>query len=86
MTQLHSDRGGILILDDIANLFCELNIHYPAKEISRHFDKECKWSYLAKYGKSYVLNAEFIAGLNHYGYELKLVKKEKTSGRIKNKQ
>jgi hypothetical protein len=83
---LHSDRGGNLILDDIANLFCELNIHYPAKEISRHFDKERKWVYLARCGKSYVLNAEFIAGLNHYGYELKLVKKEKTSGRIKNKQ
>lgn len=75
-----------MILDDIADLFCELNIRYPAKEISRYFDKERKWVYLARCGKSYVLNAEFIAGLNHYGYELKLVKKEKTSGKIKNKQ
>lgn len=65
-----------MILNDLADLFSYLNIFYPAKEISRHFDKERKWSYLARYGKSYTLNAEFIAGLNHYGYELKLVKKE----------
>lgn len=65
-----------MVLDELADLFSYLNIYYSAKEISRHFDKERKWFYLARYGKNYVLNSEFIAGLNHYGYELRLVKKE----------
>lgn len=64
-----------MITDEIANLITELHVYNSAKEIARHFDKERKWVYMAKYGKSFLVNAEFIAGLNHYGYELKLVKK-----------
>lgn len=64
-----------MVTDDIADLIEELHRKYPAREIARHFDKDRKWIYLAKYGHSYVLNAEFIARLNHYGYELRLVKK-----------
>lgn len=65
-----------MIIDDLADLFIYLNTQHPAKEISRHFGKERKWIYFAKYGKSFTVNAEFVAGLNEYGYELKLVKKE----------
>lgn len=64
-----------MVLDDIADLFCELNKKHTNKEIARHFDKERKWVILMKQGCNLTLNAEFIAGLNHYGYELKLVKK-----------
>lgn len=66
-----------MILDDIADLIEGLIKKEPAKEVARHFGKERKWCYFHKYGYSFVLNAEFIAGLNHYGYELKLVKKER---------
>lgn len=65
-----------MITDDIADLIEELLKKNSAKDISRHFGKERKWVYQHRYGYSFILNAEFIAGLNHYGYELKLVKKE----------
>lgn len=69
-----------MVLDDITDLFCELDKKYTQREISSHFDKERKWVILMKSGCNTVLNAEFIAGLNHYGYELKLVKKERFNG------
>ena len=65
-----------MVLDDIADLFENLHKKENATTISRHFGKKRKWFYIHKYGFNYVLDAEFIAGLNHYGYELKLVKKE----------
>lgn len=64
-----------MVLNDIADLFCNLSKKHTHKEIARHFDKERKWVISMKQGCNPILNAEFIAGLNHYGYELKLVKK-----------
>ena len=46
------------------------------KEIARHFGRERKFVISMKNGCNPTLNAEFVAGLNNYGYELKLVKKE----------
>ena len=66
-----------MILDDIADFLEDLHKKESAKTISRHFGKERKWFYIHRYGFSYVLDSTFIAGLNHYGYELKLVKKER---------
>lgn len=66
-----------LILDDIADLFEELSQKHTHKEIARHFDRERKFVIYMKNGCNLTLNAEFVAGLNNYGYELKLVKKEK---------
>jgi hypothetical protein len=65
-----------LILDDIADLFSELSKNHTHKEIARHFGRERKFVISIKNGCNPTLNAEFVAGLNHYGYELKLVEKE----------
>lgn len=66
-----------MIIDDIADLICELRKTYTVKEIARQFDKNRQWVYTAECGCNVILNPEFIAGLNHFGYELKLVKKER---------
>lgn len=65
-----------MILDDIADLFEELSQKYTHKEIARHFGRERKFVINMKNGCNPTLNAEFVAGLNNYGYKLKLVKKE----------
>lgn len=69
-----------MILDDIADLFEELHEKNKAKEIARHFGRERKFVYNTKAGCNVILNPEFVAGLNHYGYELRLVKKENKHG------
>lgn len=66
-----------LILDDIADLFSELEKKQTHKEIARHFGRERKFVISMKNGCNPTLNAEFIAGLNNYGYELKLIRKDK---------
>ncbi len=65
-----------MVLDDIADLLCELENKNTHKEIARHFGRERKFVTNVKNGCNIILNPEFIAGLNHYGYELKLVKKK----------
>ena len=65
-----------LIIDDIADLFCELEKSNTHKEIARHFDRERKFVTSIKNGCNFYLDYGFIAGISHYGYELKLVKKE----------
>lgn len=67
--------ANLVVMDDIADLLEELHKTETATEIARHFDKERKWVYQHKYGYSFVLTSEFIAGLRHYGYDLKLVKR-----------
>lgn len=66
-----------LILDDIADLFSELEKKQTHKEIARHFGRERKFVISMKNVCNPTLNAEFIAGLNNYGYELKLIRKDK---------
>lgn len=63
-----------MALDDIADLFDELSTQYRHKDIARHFGRERKFVISVKNGCNINLNAEFIAGLKHYGYELKLEK------------
>jgi hypothetical protein len=65
----------LVVMDDIADLFEELHKTQTTTEIARHFDKERKWFYHHRYGCGIVLTPEFIAGLRHYGYDLKLVKR-----------
>ena len=65
-----------MVLNDIADLFCDLSKNHTHKEIARHFGRERKFVINMKNGCNPTLNAEFVAGLNNYGYELKLVKKE----------
>lgn len=69
-----------MILEDIAVLFEELRKQDKAKDIARHFGRDRKYVYSIVNGCNVVLNPEFIAGLNHYGYELKLMKKENKHG------
>lgn len=69
-----------MILDDIADLFCELEKTNTHKEIARHFGRERKFIIFMKSSCPFRLNAEFVAGLNTYGYELRLVKKENKHG------
>ena len=66
-----------MVLTDIHNLFCELKKKYTCKEIARHFGKERKWTMLVADGGNIVLNPEFVAGLRHFGYDLKLIKYDK---------
>jgi hypothetical protein len=66
-----------MLIEDIASLMEDLHKTYSAKEVSRHFGRERKWLYSVMNGCGIHLNPEFIAGLNHFGYELRLVRKEK---------
>lgn len=66
-----------MILEDIADLFEELHKKNTAREIARHFGRERKFVHSVKNGCNVTLNSGFVAGLSHYGYELKLVKKER---------
>ena len=63
-----------MILDEVADLFEELNKEKTCKQIANTFDKERKWVSWMKLGYSFKVDAEFVAGLKEYGYELKLVK------------
>lgn len=65
-----------MILEDLANMFEELEKTNTHQNIARNFGRERKFVIAMKNGCNPTLNAEFVAGLNHYGYELKLVKKE----------
>ena len=65
-----------MLLDDLADLFDELSKTNTHKEIARHFGRERKFVTPMKNSCPFRLNAEFLAGLNHYGYELKLVKRK----------
>jgi hypothetical protein len=66
-----------MVLDDIADLMEELCKHETRREVSRHFMRNRKWALMVEVGCSFRLDTDFIAGLDYYGYELKLVKKEK---------
>lgn len=63
-----------MVIDDLADLFTELHTKYIAKEICRHFGRDRKFIYPMKNGCTFHLDYDFIAGLKHFGYELKLVK------------
>jgi hypothetical protein len=65
----------LVVMDDISDLLDDLHNKYKAREIARHFGRERKWFYHVKDGCGFVLTPEFIAGLRHYGYDLKLVKR-----------
>lgn len=67
--------ANLVVMDDIADLLEELHKTQTATEISRHFGKERKWFFLHRHGYKFTLTPEFIAGLRHYGYDLKLVKR-----------
>ena len=66
-----------MLIEDIATMIEDLHKTNSAREISRHFGRERKWVYSAMNGCGIQLNPEFLAGLNHFGYELKLERKEK---------
>lgn len=66
-----------MVIDDLADLFVELEKKNSHKEIARHFGRERKFVISMKNGCCFHLNYEFIAGLANYGYELQLVKKQK---------
>lgn len=66
-----------MILDDLADLFTELHTKYKAREIARHFERDRRWIYSMKCGCGFHFDYSFIAGLKHFGYELKLVKVDK---------
>ena len=65
-----------MIIEDVANLFEELEKQNTHKEIARHFGRERKFVIGIKNGCSFVLNPEFIAGLKSFGYEIVLKKVE----------
>ena len=69
-----------MVLDDIADFFCELSKKQKHKDIARQFGRERKFVCNVKNGCNFNLNPEFVAGLAEYGYELKLVKKERNNG------
>lgn len=75
-----------MILTDIPDLFEELCSLHTHKEIARHFGRERKFVISMKNGCNVKITPEFIAGLNHFGYELILVKKEKCSATDQSKQ
>lgn len=66
-----------MLIEDIATMIEDLHKTNSVREISRHFGRERKWVYSVMNGCGIQLNPEFLAGLNHFGYELKLERKEK---------
>ena len=66
-----------MIIDDLADLFTDLNTKYKAKDIARHFERDRKWVFSIKNGCTFHLDYAFIVGLKHFGYELRLVKVDK---------
>ena len=65
-----------MIFEDLAQLFEELEKHNKHKDIARHFDRERKFVISMKCGCGFHMTPSFIAGLKHFGYELKLMKIE----------
>lgn len=63
-----------MIIDDLADLFTELQKNNSHKEIARHFGRERKFVISMKNGCGFHLDYGFIAGLKHFGYELVLRK------------
>lgn len=55
-----------MIIDDIADLFCELEKNNTHKEIARYFDRERKFVTSIKNGCNFHLDYGFIVGLSHY--------------------
>ena len=65
-----------MIIEDIAELFTELDEGEESQtQIAKHFGRSRKFIPLIKSGCTFNLDYGFIAGLDYYGYELKLVKK-----------
>ena len=61
-----------MILNDIADLFTDLCMKEIQKEVARHFGRKRKWCWWMLNCMSFKVDPEFIAGLAHYGYRLKL--------------
>lgn len=72
------------VLEDIAKLIEDLNKKQSAISIAETFGRKSKDSiYAIKNGCSFRLDDKFVAGLKSYGYELKLVKKDRVRGKIR---
>lgn len=63
------------IIADIQNLLYTLQSKKTATEIGRIFNRERKWLYRLQQSESFVINSDFIAGLDSLGYEIVLRKK-----------
>lgn len=62
-----------MILEDLQELFFRIN--EDGTKIRQHFGgKSRTWLASCFEGSSYKINKDFVRGLNHYGFELKLVK------------
>lgn len=66
-----------MITEDINDLMYQLHKKKTATEISRIFGYERKWLYTRQWANAFVINDKFIAGLDSFGYELILRKKER---------
>lgn len=67
-----------MIIDDLANLFEKKRKEgVRDNKMAEIFNKERKWVIMARYGYSYKIDYNFVAGLRCLGYELKLVEVNK---------
>ena len=66
-----------MLFDDISDLFYRLHSDKKAEDIAKPFNRDRKFIYFRQQGLPFNLNYDFIAGLNYYGYDLKLVKIDK---------
>ena len=64
------------IFEDIQKLFYSLHAKKTAAEISKIFNRERKWVYCREQIDAFVVDYDFIAGLNSLGYEIVLRKKD----------
>ena len=67
-----------MILDDIADLITSLRKKHSVRKIAHIFERERKWVYAVENGCCIRLDTKFIAGLSSIGYELILVKKNRS--------
>lgn len=69
-----------MIIEDMAKLLDELCKDNKTKYIAHQFGKERKWVYSVKNGCSFVIDANVVAGLREFGYDIKLVKLREKEG------
>ncbi len=65
------------IITQIQNLMFSLHAKKNASEVAQIFNRERKWFYTRQWAESFVINADFVAGLDSLGYQLVLRKKER---------
>lgn len=70
------------IFEDIASLFTQLNNLQSAAKIGSLFNKDYRWVHKLQHKGSFILNDDFVKGLNTIGYDIKLIRREEENDKL----